>query len=45
MPCLKQVASISSSVQIPTVVNAVFSALLLGIFAYIHRNRDRAIRS
>jgi hypothetical protein len=38
------VMSQSSPVHIPTAINAGFSILLFGVFAYMQRNQTRVIR-
>jgi hypothetical protein len=47
-PVIKNPVSASlnanSQVQIPTVINATFSAILVVLFAMIHRDRSRVIR-
>jgi len=41
---VKVTLSPKSPVHIPTAINAGFSAILLAIFAYLHRNNSRIIQ-
>jgi len=47
MPCTNPVAvkiNPTSPLHIPTAMNAGFTAILIGIFAYMNRNQSRVIR-